>query len=84
MIYRRRSFPEQRAQSFPQLRRVLMLMHGNRMLDGSFEQLLLAVGRDRYGTMGCAREFPAVDVFAAHDASLQKGADPETGGAFLV
>jgi hypothetical protein len=39
-------------------------MHGDRVLDGSLDQLVLVVGRDGDGAVVFAREFPAIDVLA--------------------
>lgn len=51
-------------------RTVLMPMHLHRVLSCSIDEFVCAVGRDRDGAMGFAREFPAIDMFAAHVSLL--------------
>jgi hypothetical protein len=47
-----------------------MVVNRDRMLHSRFDQFFLGVRRKRDGTVHFARKFPAVDVFARHDALL--------------
>ena len=60
-LHRRRAGVEHRLQLRAQLRRVVVFVHGHRMLHGRFEELVFRIGAQRDGTRDVARAFAAIN-----------------------
>src|SRR5512132_3134810 len=61
-----RAFLDARTNLLAQLGRILMLVHGDRVLACGVDDLVDRVRRDRDRALGVAREQPAIDVLASH------------------
>jgi hypothetical protein len=67
-LFRWRPFPEQLPELLAKVRRVLVLMNGDRVLHGGFQKFFLGVCAQGKRAVHFARIFATVNVFTAHVA----------------